>query len=270
MSLLRSLLALFLLTLACRSEAAPDYEDMWWLPSESGWGLKVQHQGDTIFALLFHFAPDREAQWWLLSNAPRGTNETFTGALFAGEGPPVFTNFVPAQVTGRQVGTMSLRFASRTQLVLTYTIDGQTTSKTLERYTFKPLGVEGTYIGTQTAFISCSSNPTPGNYVIPATLVIGGPPIVRTTLSNTPLNTGPATCDWTGGLLQTGKMISGQGTLSCRLNLNNALIITGNWTVEDLRLVDRSFVGNMVLNTSYPTAGNATCTERGMISGTRQ
>ena len=40
---------------AVPAAAAQNYQDMWWLPAESGWGLMVLHQADVISAVLFHY-----------------------------------------------------------------------------------------------------------------------------------------------------------------------------------------------------------------------
>jgi hypothetical protein len=37
--------------------AQTNYQDMWWNPAESGWGVNLTHQGDILFATLFTYAP---------------------------------------------------------------------------------------------------------------------------------------------------------------------------------------------------------------------
>ena len=32
-----------------------NFQDLWWNPSESGWGVNVAHQGDILFATLFTY-----------------------------------------------------------------------------------------------------------------------------------------------------------------------------------------------------------------------
>ena len=141
------LLTMFLLCLplAMPARAALNYQDMWWLPSESGWGLMVLHQGNTISAVMFHYRADRKPAWYLLSNAQRGTEESFSGTLFEVTGPPLFGLFDPATVLPRNVGSMSLRFTGPNEARLSYTIDGASTQRVIERITFANLDVDGVY-----------------------------------------------------------------------------------------------------------------------------
>ncbi len=45
----------------CSYQASPDlnaatnYQDLWWLPSESGWGANFAHQGNTIYATWYTY-----------------------------------------------------------------------------------------------------------------------------------------------------------------------------------------------------------------------
>ena len=34
---------------------ATNYQDLWWNPAESGWGVNFTHQGDIIFATWFTY-----------------------------------------------------------------------------------------------------------------------------------------------------------------------------------------------------------------------
>ena len=269
LSKLRPLALLALLTLAAPAHALKNYQDMWWKPTESGWGLKVLHQGNTISAVLFHYKTDRKPVWYLLSNAvaaPAG--EIYTGTLYETSGPPLFGAYDPATVTTRAVGTMSLRFDSRTAAQVDYTIDGNATSKTIERITFKALDVDGSYIGAQTALVSCSNPAQIGNYIIPGSFTITGGALGRVTLTTSLLNNGPVACDWTGMFPQSGGLITGAGSIACRTTSNGAITQAGTFEVEEMRVQDHAVTINFKTVSTFPTNGS-TCTERGVLSGTR-
>jgi hypothetical protein len=45
-----------------------NYQDLWWNPAESGWGLNIAHQDDTLFGTLFTYLPNGQGQWLVMSN----------------------------------------------------------------------------------------------------------------------------------------------------------------------------------------------------------
>src|SRR5258706_8972208 len=45
-----------------------DASDLWIKPDESGWGLNVFHQGNTLFTSLFVYGPDGRSRWYTGSN----------------------------------------------------------------------------------------------------------------------------------------------------------------------------------------------------------
>ncbi len=264
-----SLALIVALGLGAPAQAARNYQDMWWQPTESGWGLKVLHQGGTISAVLFHYRADRKPVWYLMSNATAApAGEIYTGTLFETTGSPLFGPFVPSSGTTRNVGTMTLRFDSSTSAQVDYTIDGQTTSKAIERITFAANDVNGNYIGAQTAFASCTNPATQGNYVIPGQFTVAAGRLTRISLTSSLLDNGPVICDYTGDFPQSGSVITGAGSLACRTASNGAIIQTGTFEVEEMRIVDHAVVINFRINSTFPTNG-LTCVERGVISGTR-
>lgn len=259
---------LLCLPLAMPARAALNYQDMWWLPSESGWGLMVLHQGNTISAVMFHYRADRKPAWYLLSNAQRGTEESFSGTLFEVTGPPLFGLFDPATVLPRNVGSMSLRFTGPNQARLSYTIDGASTQRVIERITFANLDVDGVYFGAQSAVLRCSGSPQVGNYVFPAEVNISGGAVRLTRVNDTLLGGGGTSCDWADTeFSQNGSYIRGRGNVICR-NGDAALVSVSEIEVEQMQVIDHAIAINYRASVNYPTAAT-TCVERGTISGTR-
>lgn len=250
------------------ARAGQNYQDMWWLPSESGWGLMVLHQADTISAVLFHYRADRSPAWFLLSNAPRTPGEHFSGTLFEVNGPPLFGAFDPASVQARAAGTMRISFEDANTAALTYTIDGRTTSRSIQRITFAALDIDGGYFGAQLGVLRCDGNPQIGNYTFPTNIVIEGGSVRSTQHSNSLLDRGPVFCNW-GGVPQQqhGSRITGSGMVFCSGN-DSGLALMAEMEIEDLRILDHAVTLNYRARVTYPAA-NTTCTERGTISGTR-
>ena len=114
------------------ASATPNYTDMWWNPAESGWGINLNHQSDTIFAALFTYAADNKGLW-LVATALKQANGSYTGPLYRGVGAPFNAPFTPANFT--QVGNLTLTFGATTA-TLVYTVNGTSVTKTIQRQVF--------------------------------------------------------------------------------------------------------------------------------------
>jgi hypothetical protein len=70
--------------------AEPNFQDLWWRSpagSESGWGLNVAHQGDTVFATWFTYGANGNGVWYVLPAGAR-TGRAPTRARFTGRPDP--------------------------------------------------------------------------------------------------------------------------------------------------------------------------------------
>jgi len=114
---------------------ATNYQDLWWNPTESGWGLNLTHQGLLMFATLFVYAPDGRPMWLVASSLARQPDGTFTGDLYRTSGPPFNASpWSAIQVT--PVGTMTLVFASGQSALLVYTVNGARVTQSIQRQVF--------------------------------------------------------------------------------------------------------------------------------------
>jgi hypothetical protein len=261
-------LAMVLALAAWPALAARNYQDMWWLPDESGWGLMVLHQGDIISAVMFHYRADGKPAWYLLSSAPRGSEEFFTGILYEVTGPPLFGLFNPAAVMPRNAGSMTLHFTAMNEATVTYTIDGATATRPIQRITFGSLGADGIYTGAQVAVFSCDNTTEIGSYVFPAEFDIVAGAIRDSRVTTTILGGESVFCDWVDSTFtQAGSLIQGEGLIACR-DGNSAPVSFGSFEVEQMHIVDHALSVNYRMTLQYPTAGFS-CTERGLLSGTR-
>ena len=113
-----------------------DYTDIWWTPSESGWGLSLAQHGNNVFGVWYTYAPSGHPLFVALSGVTFTAPDTFSGALYTTTGP-AYTNatFDPSQVHATQVGSATLHFSGDTG-TFTSTVSGTTQVKTISRQPF--------------------------------------------------------------------------------------------------------------------------------------
>lgn len=115
-----------------------NYQDLWWNPSESGWGLNLTHQDDTIFATLFTYNFDGSGLWLVMSNGARQVDGSYLGTLYRTRGPAFnavpFTPINSSNLTA--VGSMRLIFTDGSTATLIYSVNGVTVVKTITRQVF--------------------------------------------------------------------------------------------------------------------------------------
>ncbi|MBL0144220.1 MAG: hypothetical protein IPP91_19480 [Betaproteobacteria bacterium] len=115
-----------------------NYQDLWWNALESGWGVNVTHQDNTLFATLFTYDPTGHNLWLVMSGGVRQSDGSYLGDLYRTSGPPFNANpFTP--ITGANlstVGTMRFRFSDGNNGTLTYTYKGVTVTKSITRQVF--------------------------------------------------------------------------------------------------------------------------------------
>jgi hypothetical protein len=116
----------------------PNYQGLWWASpagSESGWGINLAHQGDTIFATWFTYEASGEALW-LSMTADRTLTGQYAGALVQTTGPAFDATFPSNQVPGRIVGSGTLAFDESGGGTFSYTLNGIPQTKTILRQEF--------------------------------------------------------------------------------------------------------------------------------------
>ena len=120
--------------------AEPNHQGLWWNAQESGWGINLAHQDDTIFATWFTYDTDGTPMW-LSATAPKIATNTYGGTLYRSTGPAFSAvPFLPANVVLTPVGTLTLTFADGNTATFAYTVNGVSQTKTITRQVFRTPG----------------------------------------------------------------------------------------------------------------------------------
>lgn len=193
-----------------------DFTDLWYNPAESGWGVNLIQQNNVIFATLFVYGADSSARWFVASNL-QGGGSTFSGSLFQTTGPAFSSVFNPQAVTTTAVGSMTINFNSVSTGTLTYTVNGVSVTKSIQRQTWTGENLSGTYLGGLTASGSaCRNGATNGAVLIFDVLTVthsGGNVSARVDFFNAQ---GTASqCTFSGPYGQNGKLGNVSGNFSC-------------------------------------------------------
>jgi hypothetical protein len=244
-----------------------DRSDLWWIPEESGWGANIVHQNDMIFMTLFVYGEGGVAKWYVgpAIQSDGGSDAlTFTGALYETKGPYFGGPFDPNGVTSRQVGSVTILFSETGAVSPTYpdgplarlsfSVDGISQTKWIQRQTFRNNDPTGYYVGATIASNSgCGTGS--GSFEIPThfTFSQGGPGIVMVaSRENAPV------CTYSGAYNQAGKLGSFVGTVSCANGL------AGSVQVFEIE------AGHVGFSARYLADYGGGCTESGRIGGVKR
>ncbi|MEP7157106.1 MAG: hypothetical protein ABI905_15105 [Betaproteobacteria bacterium] len=256
--MLKKLLLVFCTALASTANvayAAINYQDMWWNANESGWGVNVAQQNNTMFATWFIYAAGGQPLWVVMSNAQRsGANgNTFTGDLFQTTGTAFsvvpFTPLQPSNVT--TVGSATFVFSDAKNGTLTYSINGAQVVKQITRQPLSSINLSGTYYGGIFRTANCANSGV-SNSIYSVTHTPSSPLTGTISVSEV----GGNLCRFTGTLNQSGSVFDGSGTYSCQGE-------AGSWTGTEGTGGETTFAIKLALQTG---AGVCTTTLGGFKS----
>lgn len=203
-----------------------DFTDLWFNPNESGWGLNLIQQNQTMFGTLFVYDTTTAPHWYVVSDlepTPSGSQTTWQGTLFSTVGPYFgAVPFNPAAVVLTTVGSLNITFTSENTASLIYSVNGAVVSKTIQRQTFRNNDLTGNYLGGLTAQgTACHNGVNNGAILIFDLLTVthtspqSTPSTVSMTVNFTTGNNTQGTCTFSGPYTQHGRLGS---------------IDNGNWT----------------------------------------
>jgi hypothetical protein len=112
-----------------------DYTDLWWNPSESGWGMAMAQQGTNIFLAWYVYDGGGRPTWYVASNCTV-SGAGCSGTLYRTTGPPFGPTFNSSAVQAFAVGSATLTFSDANSGTLSYTVNGVSGSKAITRQLF--------------------------------------------------------------------------------------------------------------------------------------
>jgi hypothetical protein len=214
---IRSLIAAIVLGMCISAPArsasySADQSDLWWIPTESGWGIQFVQRNSTIFATMFVYDAAGKPTWYVATM--NASNLTWTGDLYGTKGPWFGTvPFDPKAVNATKVGTMTWVSSDVNAGTLTYTVDGTQITKQLQRQFIATEDFTGHYAGNLHRVNSnCPVLSQNGTTDIPAVAVIEAAPNgIAISVADFNLNA----CAYVGMLSQAGQMASVDGSVTC-------------------------------------------------------
>ena len=111
---------------------------LWWIPSESGWGLNLIHRSGSniVFGTWYTYGADGKRTWFVMPSGSWSSPNTYSGTLYVTSGPAFTGPFDPALVTITPVGTGTLNFSDANNATWTYSVNGLTGTKSIRRFAF--------------------------------------------------------------------------------------------------------------------------------------
>ena len=221
--------------------------DLWWNPSQSGWGVTVDHQENVMFLTFFIQRADSSPYWVtaILYRTTPGTQTTvpvsYAGDVFETRGTYYGLPFNPSQTSTRRVGTATFNTSNGSSATLTYSIDGVVVQRSIERQTLSTINYRGTYLGGVLYETYNCSPPSLNGRVVSD----GG--ILRISQSGSAITLSAvgqlANCTFTGQYSQRGVLGFTEGNFSCTDGTAGSFILSAmQWTVAGMSaiLVGRS------------------------------
>ena len=115
---------------------AVDYTALWWNAAESGWGVALTQQFGTIFAALYSYDAVGNPAWYVVTNCPLVASGC-TGDLFRFNGGVSPTDaWSGTGIAPTKVGTMSFAFNGSAAALMSYTLNGSSSSRLITRNIF--------------------------------------------------------------------------------------------------------------------------------------
>lgn len=113
-----------------------NFSDLWWNPNESGWGLNlVQHSSNQVFGVMYTYEAPNRPLWLVIPGGTWTSSMIFTGTIYRVTGP-LASAFDPSKVNVNPVGSATLSFTDRDHGIFSFTLNGATVTKSIERQPF--------------------------------------------------------------------------------------------------------------------------------------
>jgi hypothetical protein len=237
-----------------RASLGTNFSDQWWNPNESGWGISVLQQYDTLFIDVFVYAPDGRPTWYTAAayHQPQSGRTLFSGDLYVTSGPWFGAFFNPAAVGSRRVGTLQFDASSTDFATLTYTVDNVVVTKEVQRQLWRFEDFSGSYYGGLVYDQGSCVNAADNGHVEEL-----GPFQIEHAVNNTftlALQSNFGNCTIAGNYSQRGHMGTVDANYSCTYGIN------GTMTLYELERTSAGMTGRFV-------ADNNACLASGTLGG---
>jgi len=119
------------------TQAAVDYNDLWWNPNESGWGVALTHQSGTIFATWYAYDASGKAVWYVSSGCTVAGSSCSNSALYqVTGGSPLTAAWNGSNKVTSNVGTVTFTFSDANNGLMSYTLNGVPVTRAITRLGF--------------------------------------------------------------------------------------------------------------------------------------
>lgn len=240
--------------------ATSNYNDLWWDPNESGWGMNIAQQASTLFLTFFIYGADSKPTWVTgqLSKTGESTfgQPIFTGDMIATTGPYYGDLFNELSVTRRRVGTVTFSPADAVSGTLTYTIDGVSVSKVVVRQTLVNDDLSGNYLGVSYLLWDCP----PDNIAVTTSATQGTISQSGKQFRYEEIEDRVNVCTWAGTWTQQGVLGRVEGTVNCTDGMN------GTFAMSEVASSPLAVSGRLSANVTINRPQSASCTLAGKFS----
>jgi hypothetical protein len=160
-------LAAFLMSAA--PVQALEYTDVYYNPTESGWGMFLVQSDVTQFVALFVYGNDNKPTWYT-ATLKQDAGGNYNGQLIATTGTYFGSPWNSNQLTVNAVGTMTFQPTDSYHAAITYSLNGgPTVMKTVQRQTLTDRNLAGSYSGAMSGAQSGCPDPRDNDAHIRAT-----------------------------------------------------------------------------------------------------
>ena len=279
MHLIKALLTCILCLLTGLSHAANNYQDWWWNPAQSGMGLNIGQQNDSIFVAWFNYGDDTKASFLTMGGVLNGN--TLTGTLYRGTGPVPGPNYNPAQVKQTAVGTATITFNSNNDATLIYSYDNKGGTMALQRFSFATPNFNQSWTLTETITQSgCATSSMNGGFTTNSSLK--GQQGTDSKVTLTHLDSSGGMCVATLTSQPTGSRWTGPGNMVCDDGTTANIIfedlsiqsnyLTASFTISGISgiyasCVRKGYMAGVVKNDSVPTYDAMTAFKNKFMAG---
>ena len=112
-----------------------DYTDLWWNPTESGWGVSLTQQSNIIFAAWYTYDASGNPIWYAATNCP-ATATGCTAPLFRFTGGAPLTSPWRGVNPAALVGNITFAFTNPANGTMSYTVNGVSSSRAITRQVY--------------------------------------------------------------------------------------------------------------------------------------